>query len=328
LARNRVAAYLRSYLDDQGWFTDSPIPVQTRVLVDASFVRYLNESGGDLKDRLNSWEAIPLTEQQLQALETVNAMGSGLEASADNLLQKADDVVLAVLDVVADVALRTMSESIDLYVSVDENGAHSLAVDLCERLAWEGRVPRMSRDVPGRAWNADVEVDLHVSVAAERLREPLGTSEVDMTLVFQAPLFEPSTLTLVLRGQAYVETIKKLNPTTTTGLLRLSVTTDLIVPRLSLPNWVWDEPELAAEVHVYAARRNLLSLLSLVPSMPSARRAGAKFVTLADGGLRDVELARRQRRVVPRCCRGSRDAANGRRRASRRTGEACAKAFG
>ncbi len=79
-ARNRVTTYLQAYLDGQDWFTNSPVPAQTKSLIDVILAHHYPEIAAEIKDALNEWRGRALLPQQQGAVDTVNALAQGSPA--------------------------------------------------------------------------------------------------------------------------------------------------------------------------------------------------------------------------------------------------------
>ncbi|MFB1484141.1 hypothetical protein [Corallococcus sp. RDP092CA] len=79
-ARHGVANYVRNFMDESGWFLDSPIPVNIRVRLDSVLMARTPQAATALKDALSGWDSTMSPEEQL-ILDTINAMLQGAAAS-------------------------------------------------------------------------------------------------------------------------------------------------------------------------------------------------------------------------------------------------------
>ncbi|AFE04954.1 hypothetical protein COCOR_02975 [Corallococcus coralloides DSM 2259] len=79
-ARHGVANYVRNYMDDSGWFLDTPIPVDIRVRLDSVLMARTPQAATALKDALSGWDSTMSPEERM-LLDTINAMLQGAAAA-------------------------------------------------------------------------------------------------------------------------------------------------------------------------------------------------------------------------------------------------------
>ncbi|WP_244227406.1 hypothetical protein [Corallococcus aberystwythensis] len=79
-ARQTVATYVRSFMDESDWFLDSPIPVDMRVRLDSVLMARTPQAATALKDALSGWDSTMTPEERL-LLDTINAVLHGAAAS-------------------------------------------------------------------------------------------------------------------------------------------------------------------------------------------------------------------------------------------------------
>ncbi|AGC42664.1 hypothetical protein MYSTI_01316 [Myxococcus stipitatus DSM 14675] len=75
-ARQSVASYVLNFMDESGWFLDSPIPLEIRERLDSVLMAHTPQAANALKDALAGWDANMTPEERL-FLDTINAMLQG-----------------------------------------------------------------------------------------------------------------------------------------------------------------------------------------------------------------------------------------------------------
>ncbi|WP_342379109.1 hypothetical protein NVS55_06770 [Myxococcus stipitatus] len=79
-ARQSVASYVLNFMDESGWFLDSPIPVEIREQLDTVLMARTPQGATALKDALAGWDANMTPEERL-FLQTINALLQGAAAA-------------------------------------------------------------------------------------------------------------------------------------------------------------------------------------------------------------------------------------------------------
>src|SRR5262249_54560979 len=83
--QNKVAAYVKKFMDDKDWFTDAPVPPNVRAAADSLQTKF-DDVGAELKDALN--ELDPLYPPPPSPLwESIVALGGAMDAVADKALE-------------------------------------------------------------------------------------------------------------------------------------------------------------------------------------------------------------------------------------------------
>ncbi|AUX48138.1 hypothetical protein SOCE26_096680 [Sorangium cellulosum] len=124
-AQNRIAGYVRRYMDASDWFEDTPVPADLRAQVDAVLKPRFDALADQMKDSLNLWTGDGLDLEQTQLYQTISAFAG---------------------------AMSTVGEGVDVYVGTMQTLVHATtrlgvgfvpvvgpALDLCEA-------------VTGKAW--------------------------------------------------------------------------------------------------------------------------------------------------------------------------------
>ncbi|RKH21794.1 hypothetical protein D7X74_00230 [Corallococcus sp. CA047B] len=79
-ARQGVASYVRTFMDESGWFVDSPIPQDIRHRLDTTLMARTPQAATALKDALAGWDPNMTPEERL-LLETLNGLLHGAGAA-------------------------------------------------------------------------------------------------------------------------------------------------------------------------------------------------------------------------------------------------------
>ncbi|AUX47372.1 hypothetical protein SOCE26_088910 [Sorangium cellulosum] len=124
-AQNRIAGYVRRFMDASDWFEDTPVPADLRAQVDAVLKPRFDALADQMKDSLNLWTGDGLDLEQTQLYQTLSAFAG---------------------------AMSTVGEGVDVYVGTMQTLVHATtrlgvgfvpvvgpALDLCEA-------------VTGKAW--------------------------------------------------------------------------------------------------------------------------------------------------------------------------------
>ncbi|WP_246357545.1 hypothetical protein [Pyxidicoccus fallax] len=79
-ARQSVASYVLNFMDESGWFLDSPIPLDMRNRLDTVLMARTPQAATALKDALAGWDANMTPEERL-LLDTINGLLHGAAAA-------------------------------------------------------------------------------------------------------------------------------------------------------------------------------------------------------------------------------------------------------
>ncbi|AUX47370.1 uncharacterized protein SOCE26_088890 [Sorangium cellulosum] len=117
-AQNRIAGYVRRYMDASDWFEDTPVPADLWAQVDAVLKPRFDALADQMKDSLNLWTGEGLDLEQTQLYQTISAFAG---------------------------AMSTVGEGVDVYVETMQTLVHATtrlavgfvpvvgpALDLCE----------------------------------------------------------------------------------------------------------------------------------------------------------------------------------------------------
>ncbi|AUX43916.1 hypothetical protein SOCE26_053720 [Sorangium cellulosum] len=117
-AQNRIAGFVRRYMDASDWFEDTPVPADLRAQVDTVLKPRFDALADQMKDSLNLWTGEGLDLEQTQLYQTISAFAG---------------------------AMSTVGEGVDVYVETMQTLVHATtrlgvgfvpvvgpALDLCE----------------------------------------------------------------------------------------------------------------------------------------------------------------------------------------------------
>jgi len=89
-ARNQVLSLFRTYVDDDGWLKDTPIPPGIKPLIDLLIVLHKEQVATALKIALNEWRGA-LTERQQLILDAIRGMRAAIESRKAALARQQDE---------------------------------------------------------------------------------------------------------------------------------------------------------------------------------------------------------------------------------------------